>query len=83
MATGEDVEVTGFEFEDDGAGDAGLFAGGCPGILGEAHDHGFQLGDEGRHCAKVSSAEMDLAGAVGNDCAVVDAASQVRRAGEP
>lgn len=41
MASGEDVEVAGFEFEDDGAGDAGFFAGGCPDFFGEAQDHGF------------------------------------------
>ncbi len=80
MAAGEDVEVAGFEFEDDGAGDAGLFlqggAGGGPDFFCEALDHGCEFG-EGNVLREGVFGGDGLGGAVGDDGAVVDAAGEL------
>ncbi len=75
MAAGEDVEVAGFEFEDDGAGDAGFFAGCGPDLLGEAEDDGFGVG-EGEIALEGVFGGDGFGGSVGNDGAVVDAAGE-------
>ncbi len=76
MAAGEDVEVAGFEFEDDGAGDAGFFAGCGPDLLGEAEDDGFGFGEWEVAREGVFGGD-GFGGSVGNDGAVIDAAGEL------
>ena len=80
VAAGEDVEVAGLEFEDDGAGDAGLFAGGRPDFFGEAEDHGFGLG-EGDVLREGVFGGDGFGGPVGDDWRCGRCRERVRRGG--